>query len=71
MIKVSFFYNGMQMAFQDGAQVPELQGSWILLWADNAKKAGYDPTKMDITMPNGMKVKIFETEEGGYNFQTQ
>lgn len=67
-IEVDFFGNGHTVAFDKGKQVPGLQKSWLLLFAEHAAALGYDPTTFKITLPTGHKVQIVEVD-GKYNWK--
>ena len=57
------FPNGA-IAFFDktGAQIPELQVGWPVLWAHHAVAAGYNPDGA-IFETSGGKIRIFKTDE--------
>lgn len=63
-IGVTFFSNGNTMAFEGEQQVPELQESWIRLYAEMAEARGYDPTNFEFRLPNGRSARVFKTEAG-------
>ena len=67
------FDNGLMMVFDaEGHQIPELQTSLLIAWAEEAKSLGYEINGLIIQVPNQRKVKIFEWEfdgEKGINFE--
>lgn len=67
-MKVMFFPNGNTACFENGRQVPELQESWFMLYVQLLAAIGHDPTQIEFTMPNGMRAKVFELEDGSYNW---
>jgi hypothetical protein len=63
--KVVFFPNGQTAVFDEqGQQMPELQRSWLKLFADFLDDHDEDPTEFEFTMPDGRVVKVLETESG-------
>ena len=69
MIDVLFFPNGSSAVLKDGKQMPELQKSWIILFAEHLKSKGVDPTEVTFTTPLGYKVKVFKTPNNDYNWR--
>jgi hypothetical protein len=73
-MRITFFANGMNMAFEDGEQVPDAQRPWIIVYAQYLASQGIDPTAQEIVMPDGSKVRIFSFEDDSgataYNHET-
>ncbi len=69
-MKVTFFDNGMNMAFENGEQVSVAQKSWLIVYAEYLESQGIDPAEQEYEMPNGQAVKLFKTEDG-FNWQWQ
>lgn len=67
-MNITFFNNGNTIAFENGQQVPIAQEPWILTYVRYLVENGIDPTRHNITLPNGERAKIFKTE-GGYNWE--
>ena len=67
MKQVIFFPNGNTAVCEGENQVPELQVPWLLMFVEFLQSKGEDPEKLDITLPNGNKAKVFKVE-GGYNW---
>lgn len=67
-MNVLFFGNGNTAVFVDGAQVPELQESWVLLFAKFLESREIDPTKVRFVFQNGREAKVFRIEDGGLNW---
>ena len=67
---VMFLPAGGTAVFDDGGQqMPELQESWLLLWAKHAESLGYDVTEIkEILLPSGMSARLIKTEDG-YNWR--
>lgn len=62
-----FFANGNTAFFDEsGAQVPELQRSWLQMYVIFLKEHGVDPTKVDYTLPNGSHAAAFTTRDGDF-----
>jgi len=61
--EVYFFRNG-NTAFLDGAQVPELQRPWILLYVEFLVSKGVDPLGIVFRLPDGKNARVFKTSEG-------
>lgn len=58
---------------ESGEQIPELQQSLLVEWAERAKKLGYEINGLIVEMQNGRQLKIFEFEhdgEQGINYET-
>jgi len=68
--RVTFFANGMTMAFnRHGKQMPKLQESWFLLFLEVVKSEGFRPEDVDFELPNGTKAEAFSIGNGGYNWR--
>lgn len=65
---VIFSSYGNTGVFEGDEQVPELQKSWLLLFAKHLKDHGIDPTTVDFLLPSGDYCRIFDTPEG-YNWR--
>ena len=69
-MNVIFFPNGNTAVFdEDGKQIPQLQKSWILLFAEHLRDQNIDPLKADYTMPDGSSASLFKTSDGSYNWR--
>ena len=68
-VKVMFFPNGVTACFQDGKQVAELQEPWFLLYVGLLAAFGIDPCEVEFTMPDARGMKVFQTEDGKYNWE--
>lgn len=66
-MKITFFENGNNMAFENGKQVPECQKGWLEVFCNYLKSIGYEPTNIDFELPNRRKAKIYKTDNG-YNW---
>lgn len=66
-IDIFAFANGNYVVMEDGRQIPEATGSWLLLIAEKIKATGRDPLGGEIMMPDGRTARLFEVdgEEGG------
>lgn len=69
-VSVLFFANGNTAVFQNSAQVPELQQSWLLRFVEFLEANGVDPLKSDFTMPDGRRAYLFKTGRG-YNWSME
>ena len=73
-MRITFFPNGMNTAFENGKQVPAAQRPWLLVFVEYLVTQDIDPTAQEMMMPDGSQVKIFryEDEDGeiGYICQT-
>jgi hypothetical protein len=68
-MKVIFFSNGNTICFDEkGEQVPELQKSWFLLYAQFLESKGIDVQNIEYQLPSGGYAKIFKTSIG-YNWE--
>lgn len=67
---IYFYSNGNTGVFDvDGEQIPELQRSYILMFAKFLEDDyGIDPLKLTFTMPNNKKARLFSTKSG-YNWR--
>lgn len=64
------FDNGNIAIFDgQGNQIPDLQVSWLTLWAMHAEKLGYNPDGVIFECQTGKSWRIFRTEDGGYNHE--
>lgn len=61
---ILFFPNGNTAVFENKEQVPELQVSWLNLFAEFLENKGIDPALVSITLPNGNKTKFLKTCNG-------
>lgn len=57
---VVFFSNGNAVVLIDGKQTPELQESWIGLFAQFLESKGYNPHEFTFESP-GYRVQLFKT----------
>ena len=69
-MKVIFFQNGNTAVIneENNEQVPELQKSWLLLFAEFLEDKGIDPTEVSYLLPQGRKAEVFKIP-GGYNWR--
>jgi hypothetical protein len=63
MKKVLFFLNG-NTAVMDSEQIPRLQKSWAVLFAEFLESQGEDPTEFELNFPGGKVARFFDTDEG-------
>lgn len=63
-MKIMIFPTTQVAAFENGEQVPELQESLIMLFAQHAESLGYDPTTFEIDVQGIGKLVLFKTEHG-------
>lgn len=73
-MKITFFENGNNMAFENGQQVPVAQKPWIVVYAEYLASQGIDPTAVEIEMPHGTRVRVLKTEvdgEDSYNWELE
>jgi hypothetical protein len=69
-MEVWLFINGNTAVIgDDGMQMPELQQSWLVLFAEYLESEGFDPTKVDFTLPSGLRVEMFKTSNNDYNWR--
>lgn len=68
VLKILFFSDGNTAVFKKKEQVPELQQSWLTLFAEFLESKGIDPTKHEYTFPNGSRAGIFKIKDG-YNWR--
>lgn len=66
-IEVFLFRNGNSVVLRNEEQVPELQKSWIVLFAEHLESKGIDPTMVKFYISDGY-VRMFKTHTG-YNWQ--
>jgi hypothetical protein len=59
-----FFPNGVTAVFRDGQQQPELQQSWLELFAEFMESKGQDPAQYRLTLPDGKEARFFRTTDG-------
>lgn len=63
------FHNGaIAVCGEDGKQIPSLQRGWPVLWAEHAKREGYDPVGAIFETPSG-KIRICDNGDGGFNWE--
>ncbi len=68
-ISVVFSANGNTAVFENNEQVPNLQKSWVILFAEFLKENGVDPTKVEIFLPGVNKAAIFELGDKTYSWR--
>lgn len=66
--------NGAVISFDEsGAQIPELQKSWLELWLEFIESKGINPTEIETieTIVNGRTVYVrpFKISDGSWNYQ--
>lgn len=66
---VMFDWAGSTAVFIGRKQVPELQFSWLKLWAEHAERAGYDPTEFLVELPSGHQAKFYRQKNGKLNWE--
>lgn len=71
MYQVMFFPNGVSAVFRDGEQVNELQVPWMRLFLEHLDALDVDPRDAEITMPNGMRARVFLTDQDEFNWITE
>jgi hypothetical protein len=65
--RVHFFPNGTtRVVDEQGASMPELQHSWLTVFADFLDEHDEDPTEFEFVLPDGRRMKVFENENGWY-----
>lgn len=62
------FPNGNYAVCADEKQIPEANGSWLLMIADKLTAEGLDPLQAEITLPNGRQAQFFRTQAGTLNW---
>lgn len=63
--EVMFFSNGNAAVFDSlGEQDTEVQGSWLLLFAEHLQKHNRDPLDYILRLPDNRKAVLFATPEG-------
>ena len=67
MMEVYFFPNGNTAVTDNVEQIPELQESWLLLFAKFLESKGIDPTQSIYHLQTGDAV-VFKIP-GGYNWR--
>jgi len=67
MMEVYFFPNGSTTVIDDVGQIPELQESWLLLFAKFLESKGIDPTQPVYHLQTG-KAEVFKIPDG-YNWR--
>ena len=65
---VMFFNNGNTAVLSENEQIPELQKSWIVLYAEFLEIKGVDPETLELRLPYG-PAKYFRTAEGGWSWR--
>lgn len=73
-MEITFFDNGVTLAFEGSQQVPIAQEPWIILYAKYLESLGIDPTEHTYKLPNGARAKVFrvagdEPGEISYNWE--
>ncbi len=72
-LRVMFLWNGLTCVFdgleRNAEQVPELQRPWITLFAEFLESKGYNPVNATFELPDGQVVKLFRTDDGGFNWK--
>ena len=64
-MKIMFMTHGLTAVFDDNdQQVPELQESWLKIYAEFFESKGYDPVDHDFELSNRKHVKFHRTEDG-------
>ena len=65
---IVFFANGnTAVCNSKGKQMPELQKSWLVHFLQSLDIADYN--KIEVLLPSGRTAKIFETSDGGLNWE--
>ncbi len=68
-MKITFFDNGMNMAFENGEQVSTAQKSWLIVYAEYLESQGIDPAEQEYEMPSGQSVKVFRVASDEFGLQ--
>jgi len=63
MKKILFFPNG-NTAVLDQEQIPDLQKSWAILFAEFLESKGEDPTEFELNFPTYRTARFFRTDDG-------
>lgn len=66
-LKIMFLPNGLTAAFQNGQQVPDLQTSWVGLYANLLESKGINPTTVSVEMPDGYTCHFQHSESFGWH----
>ena len=67
---IIFFSNGCTAVLdENGSQVPEIQSSWITIFAEYLMRHDIDPAKIVFEMPDGRFAKIFSVKDGNINWE--
>jgi len=64
-----FDHSGCAVFDETGQQIPELQVSWISLWAEHTKKLGYDPEGVIFETQWRRKLQIRKMDDGSYSME--
>jgi hypothetical protein len=69
-VRITFFPNGTNTAFENDEQVPAAQRPWLLVFAEYLVSQGIDPTAQEFVMPdgNGAKIFVFKDEDGEVSY---
>lgn len=62
--EILFFSNGVTAVFHDEQQQPELQQSWMELFAEFLESHGQDPARYRVTLPNAKQARYVRTADG-------
>ncbi len=66
---VYFSVNGNTGVCNDTEQIPELQRSWLLLFAEYLESQGEDPKQILFHLASGETATVFMTPADGYNWR--
>ena len=67
-MKITFLDSGNTMAFENNEQVPVVQKSWLIVFAEYLEGCGVDPTRQEFILPDGREAVVFETEGNCFNW---
>ncbi len=68
MKNITFYSNGMNMAFENGERIRLAQKPWIIVFAEYLSSIRIDPTEVRFMMPNGQTAEIFKNKDNEFNF---
>lgn len=65
---VYFLDNDLAAVFENEKQIPALQRSWIIMFAEHLEANGVDPLHVQFHMSDGKVAMLFKTDDGRYNW---
>lgn len=63
-MEVLLWKNGNTSVFRGGEQIPELQKSYLVLYAEFLKEQGVHLDDVEFTLPSGDKVTVLDSPDG-------